>query len=165
MSSDICISTRLTLRGHFLTKTCSHCYELSEVLWRDLIESISNKTSLPVFPFLNTQKGRSIMQFPSTWCPLTETARVLLQVWALAFLQHQHYVREEWAAASISLSAVIDLSGHLLWLFIICSQLTSQLGGRCVWIKSLYYVTVWKAACQLVYTPMHQSPSAFSSLE
>lgn len=75
--------------NRLIIKACSHCDELSEALWRDLIESISNKTSLPVFPFLNTQKGSSVMQFPSTWCPLTGAPS--LRVWAAALLQHQHY--------------------------------------------------------------------------
>lgn len=35
------------------------------------------------------------MQFPSTWRPLTSTAGALLQVWAAALLQHQHYDGEE----------------------------------------------------------------------
>lgn len=83
----------------------------------------------------------SVMQFPSTWCPLTATAGALLQVWAAALLQHQHYNWKEgqgswgWGRvgcwfASPCVNLVIDLSGHLHWLFIICSQPTSQQGGH-----------------------------------
>ncbi len=72
------------------------------------------------------------MQFPSTWRPLTATARALLSVWAAALLQHQHYDGEERGVASPCLNLVIDLSGHLHWLFIICSQPASQQGGMCL---------------------------------
>lgn len=72
------------------------------------------------------------MQFPSTWCPLTTTGRALLQVWAAALLQHQHYDGEGGGDVSQSLNLVIDLSGHLHWLFIICSQPRSQQEGMCL---------------------------------
>lgn len=71
------IPLRLRRLNCLITKTCSRCSELSEALWRDLIESISNKTSLLVFPFLNTPKGTAVMQFPSTLRPLAAAAGAL----------------------------------------------------------------------------------------
>ena len=80
MSDDLCACTRSPSDCRLnclITKTCSRCSELSEALWRDLIESVSNKTSLLVFPFLNTPKGTSVMQFPSTLRPLAAAAGAL----------------------------------------------------------------------------------------
>lgn len=70
------------------------------------------------------------MQFPSTWCPLTGAPS--FQVWAAALLQHQNYDGLEGGVAAPCLNLVIDLSGHLHWLFIICSLPTSQQGGMCL---------------------------------
>lgn len=72
-----------------IRKTCSHCCELSEVLWIDLFKCADNKTSLPVFPFLNTLKGTSVMQFPSTWCS-PNAAGAVLKAWVPVLL-YQHY--------------------------------------------------------------------------
>lgn len=59
------------------------------------------------------------MQFPRTRRPLTGAP--FLPVWAAALLQHQHYDEVEGGATAPCLNLVIDLSGHLRWLFIICS--------------------------------------------
>lgn len=81
-----------------------------------------------MFPFLNTPKGTSVMQFPHTWCPLTATARpfkcgLLLLYCNISIMTR----RREWLLSS-SLNPVIDLIGHLQRLFIVCPQPTSQQG-------------------------------------
>lgn len=121
MSDDFCICMRIPEECHLnclIIKTCSLLPTVRSVL-RELIESISNKTSPPVFPSLNTQRGSSVMQFPRTQCPLTGAP--FFPVCAAALLQHQHYDEVEGGATAPCLNLVIDLSGHLHWLVIICS--------------------------------------------
>ena len=132
MSEDFCITQRSPKEFSFnylITKTCSHCYEPSEVLWRDLIESISNKTSPPLFPFLNTPKGTSVMQFSSTLHLLTTTTKRTLQQWAAALLHHQQNDGGGFVACS-NPDLVIGLSGHLIWLFIIFISSNILAGGH-----------------------------------
>lgn len=43
-------------------------------------------SSVSIFKY---SEGSCVMQFPSTWCPLTGAPSV--HVWAAATLQHQHY--------------------------------------------------------------------------
>lgn len=57
--------------------------------------AIKKKTSLAVFPFLNTPRGTAVMQFPRMCPPATTIPGPSLQVWADALLQHRDYAREE----------------------------------------------------------------------